>query len=238
MTESAKITVAPSSDPAAVPRRIATVPQKVPVRFADEHPTEDLVMSFPHLVIRLMIAFMGAVIVMAILAIFFNAPLEELANAQHTPNPAKAPWYFLGLQELLHYFPPVVAGILIPILVVTALVVIPYFGVNIRRKGMWEGSSARTFWILVISVATITAVTARFGAFDIVVPTLIVFCIAVVPYFSHRSDGWIGWLRRRSLAEWIMTWFVVVATVLTLAGVFFRGPGWSVVLPWAHAGPG
>ena len=52
----------------------------------------------------------------------WDAPLEELANPLQTPNPAKAPWYFLGLQELLHYFPPVVAGVLIPALVVLALI--------------------------------------------------------------------------------------------------------------------
>jgi hypothetical protein len=54
-----------------------------------------------------------------------------------TPNPAKAPWYFLGLQELLHYFPPVVGGVLIPTMVVLALIVIPYFGINIANEPLW-----------------------------------------------------------------------------------------------------
>ena len=60
-----------------------------------------------------------------------------LADPMHTPNPAKAPWYFLGLQELLHYFPPVVAGVLIPGLVVLALIVIPYFNINVEAEGFW-----------------------------------------------------------------------------------------------------
>lgn len=236
MTEPAKTIVEPSSDPAAVPKRIATVPLRVPVRFQDESPPEDLVMSFPHLVIRLMIAFMWVVIVMAVLSIFFNAPLEELANPQHTPNPAKAPWYFLGLQELLHYFPPVVAGILIPALVVVALVVIPYFGVNIRREQLWERHPRSTFRIMGIVVLAVTALTVHVEAYDIALPGLAVFAVAAVPYFSRRETGWIGWLRKRSLAEWIMTWFVVVATVLTLVGMLFRGPGWSLVAPWTSAG--
>jgi hypothetical protein len=64
---------------------------------------------------------------LVVIALIWNAPLESLADPTHTPNPAKAPWYFLGLQELLHYFPPVVPGVLIPGLVMMALIVIPYF---------------------------------------------------------------------------------------------------------------
>jgi len=236
MTESDKKTVVSSSDPEAVPKRIATVPLRVPVRFQDEAPAEDLVMSFPHLVIRLVIAFMWVVILMSALSIFFNAPLEELANPHHTPNPAKAPWYFLGLQELLHYFPPVVAGILIPALVIVALVVIPYFGVNVRREGLWERRPKTTFRVMALLVLGVTALTVKFGAYDIAVPGLVVFGVAIVPYFFPGNSGWIGWLRRRSLAEWIMTWFAVVATILTLVGILFRGPGWSLVLPWMRGG--
>ncbi len=69
------------------------------------------------------------------MSLFWDAPLEGLADPMQTPNPAKAPWYFLGLQELLHYFPPVVGGVLIPTLVVIALIVIPYFNVNVEAAG-------------------------------------------------------------------------------------------------------
>ena len=54
---------------------------------------------------------MSLAIALVWIALIFNAPLEGLADPSHTPNPAKAPWYFLGLQEMLHYFPPVVAGV-------------------------------------------------------------------------------------------------------------------------------
>ena len=76
-------------------------------------------------------------LVLVLLSLLWDAPLEGLANPMQTPNPAKAPWYFLGLQELLHYFPPVVAGVLIPTLVVLALVVIPYFDINVQADGFW-----------------------------------------------------------------------------------------------------
>ena len=71
-------------------------------------------MTYPHLLVRKAIVFEVLIIAMVIVALFWDAPLEQLANPLLTPNPAKAPWYFLGLQELLHFFPPFVAGILIP----------------------------------------------------------------------------------------------------------------------------
>jgi hypothetical protein len=64
---------------------------------------EDLVMTLPHLVVRELVAFLGLSLGLVLMAILVDAPREEVANPLKTPNPAKAPWYFLGLQELLHY---------------------------------------------------------------------------------------------------------------------------------------
>ena len=85
---------------------------------------EELVMTFPYAVAMEIICFEIVTIVIVLLSLLFDAPLEEIANPTLTPNPAKAPWYFLGLQELLHYFPPVVAGVILPTLVVISLIVI------------------------------------------------------------------------------------------------------------------
>ncbi|RMI13307.1 MAG: hypothetical protein D6681_05970 [Calditrichaeota bacterium] len=221
-----------NADAREVPRRIAYFPRQTPARFQEEKPTEKLVMTFPNLILREVICFQILVIVLAIMALLFDAPLEELANPQHTPNPAKAPWYFLGLQELLHSFPPVVAGVIIPLLVIIALVVIPYVEINIKREGLWIHNPHRTFMMLSATVLAVVLVTGAYGAFSIAVPTLLLYGVAVIPYFKRQETGWIGWLARRSLAEWIMTWFVIVTTVLTLIGTFFRGPGWSWVWPW------
>ena len=95
------------------PRRVALV--RPDTRPAVRRREEKYVMTFPHLIIREVILFQVVVIGLAAgRAILFDAPLEGIANPLETPNPAKAPWYFLGLQELLHYFPPVVAGVLMP----------------------------------------------------------------------------------------------------------------------------
>ncbi|MDP4219204.1 MAG: hypothetical protein Q8896_02110, partial [Bacteroidota bacterium] len=93
-----------SSDAKKIPRRVEFVKDRTAARVRQEE--TETVMTVPNLVVREIIAFMILVIVLSLLSLFFNAPLEWEANPQHTPNPAKAPWYFLGLQELLHYFPP------------------------------------------------------------------------------------------------------------------------------------
>lgn len=232
MSEVPKYKVEECADPVEVPRRVAVFPWKVSARFQEEKPAEKLVMTFPNLIIREAICFQLVVIVVALLALFFNAPLEELANPKHTPNPAKAPWYFLGLQELLHSFPPVVAGVFLPGLVIIALIIIPYFEINIKREGLWLHKPRQAFYNLSIAVAITAGFFAYFHTYSIAIPTLLLYGIAVIPYFTRRDSGWIHWLAHRSLAEWIMTWFVVVTTVLTLIGTFFRGPGWSWVWPW------
>src|ERR1019366_7756770 len=91
---------------------------------------DNYVMTFPEGLFRGAVAIEVLALALVLLALLWDAPLEELANPLQTPNPAKAPWYFLGLQELLHYFPPVVAGVLIPAVVILALIAIPYFHIN------------------------------------------------------------------------------------------------------------
>src|SRR5712691_13106339 len=98
---------------------------------------EDQVQTYPEVLFRAAVAIEVLTIILVWIALLFNAPLEGIADPSHTPNPAKAPWYFLGLQEMLHYFPPIVAGVLVPGLVVMALIVIPYFKVNIEADGLF-----------------------------------------------------------------------------------------------------
>src|SRR3990172_3338645 len=111
-----------------------------------------MVMTFPNLVVKEIIAFQVMVIVLVLISLFVDAPLEWIANPDHTPNPAKAPWYFLGLQELLHYFPPVVGGVILPALAVVALIVVPYFRVNIKREGLWKEHRRGAVLTLVVAV--------------------------------------------------------------------------------------
>jgi quinol-cytochrome oxidoreductase complex cytochrome b subunit len=100
---------------------------------------EDEVFAWPHLVFRELLLFLLTVAVVLFLAVFWNAPLEELANAVHPPNPAKAPWYFLGLQELVSYS-AFWGGVVVPALLVTALVLLPYLDRQPKGTGRWFAS--------------------------------------------------------------------------------------------------
>ena len=189
-------------------------------------------MTVPHLVIREAIAFMVMVILLALVSLFFNAPLEWIANPEHTPNPAKAPWYFLGLQELLHYFPPIVAGVILPTLAVLALIVIPYFRVNVKREGLWQKGRKRNLVLVIVGAGTLSVVLLIYNVYAMLIPTLLVAAVMVTPAFLRRPDGAIAWLGSRPLSWWIMTWFVIIVVVLTAIGTLFRGPEWSWTWPW------
>ncbi len=219
-----------SSDTKKVPKRVAFIKGRTAARVRQED--EEMVMTVPHLVVREAIAFMLMVIVLAAVSLFFNAPLEWVANPEHTPNPAKAPWYFLGLQELLHYFPPIVAGVILPTLVVLGLIVIPYVKVNRKREGLWIDRRRSTLVGVLAVTAVLSAVLLLFDVYAMVIPTLLLAGLMILPYFVRRPSGTVAWLASRPLSWWIMTWFVVVVVVLTLIGILFRGPEWSWTWPW------
>src|SRR5512146_3112673 len=147
MSESQKPYVAGmASDQRKNPVRVAFLTRRTSP--AVQVPDEEHLMTYPGVLLRVAVAIELMAIFLVFLALLWNAPLEGLADPMHTPNPAKAPWYFLGLQELLHYFPPVVAGVLIPGLVVMALIVIPYFNINIEAEGFWLRNRTRKLAII------------------------------------------------------------------------------------------
>jgi cytochrome b/b6/petD-like protein len=234
--EKDKIETGFSSDAKKEPRRVVFVTKKTSAKVVGERGTQ--LMTFPHLLIREAIAFQVLVIAMVVVALFWDAPLEQLANPLLTPNPAKAPWYFLGLQELLHFFPPFVAGILIPTLVVIALIVIPYFNVNIEGRALWAHRPAQHLRSILVVVLILLAFLAVFHAWTIFVPTALVATLLVFSYTGKQAaKGWLQSLGSKPLSWWIMTWFIAVSICLTAVGTFFRGPGWSWVWPWGtHAG--
>ncbi len=230
MADSKDFEVTSSSDAKRVPKRLAFIKDRTAPRVRSEE--EDMVMTVPNLVVREVIAFEVMVIVLAIISLLFNAPLEWVANPEHTPNPAKAPWYFLGLQELLHYFPPIVAGVLVPTLAVIALIVIPYVPINLKREGLWKEHPQQTLTVVLAVVGVLSVVLLLFKVYAMVIPTWVVTAAMIVPYFSKQEGGLVGWLRTRPLSWWIMTWFVVIVVVLTAIGTLFRGPEWSWTWPW------
>jgi quinol-cytochrome oxidoreductase complex cytochrome b subunit len=154
-------------------RLLALVKQDAVVRVQKE--PDDTVMTWPHL---LSIEFLAAGVMsvfLLLMGLFINSPLEELANGNVTPAVAKAPWYFLGLQELLAYFHPTVAGFMTPVFVLVGAALIPY-----------------------VDRGNVDA--------------------------HHPSE--------RKTAIVLFTLFCILGLTLTFIGIFFRGPGYSFVIPY------
>ena len=123
----------------------------------------------------LRIEFLAAVIVTAILMVWsiaLDAPLEEPANPTLTMNPAKAPWYFLGLQEMLVYFDPWIAGVVMPTLVIVGLIVIPYIDTNPLGNGYYTFKQRKS------------AICAFLFGF------IVLWCVMVVIGTIIRGPGW------------------------------------------------
>jgi quinol-cytochrome oxidoreductase complex cytochrome b subunit len=136
---------------------------------------QDKVHVWPHLLVVEFVAALACTAFVLIFSVFVNAPLLELANVNQTPNPSKAPWYFLGLQELLAYFHPTVAGVLVPTFVLVGAALIPY----IDRENV----------------------------------------LAVRP-------------SERKTAVMLFTFFCILGLIVTFVGIFFRGPGYTFVIPY------
>ena len=154
-------------------RTLAVVKQEAITRV--EKPLEDSVFVWPHLLVREFFAAAIVMVMITLLSLVIDAPLQGPADPNTTPNPAKAPWYFLGLQELLHYFQPNSAGVMIPGMTLLALAVLPYVDRNPSRA---------------------------------------------------YAD--------RKVAITTFTMFLGFWAFITLAGSFFRGPGWAWEWPWQH----
>ena len=153
-------------------QRLLTVVKAGAIQGTTTEPS-DKVNVWPHLLAIEFVAVLAMLALLTLMSAFIDAPLLEFANFNAQPNPSKAPWYFLGLQELLAYFDPQVAGVIIPGFGLAALAFIPYIDRN---------------------------------------PSV------------RPSD--------RKLAFAIFTVFFMSASILTIFGSFFRGPGFNFTFPW------
>jgi hypothetical protein len=109
---------------------------EVPIKKASG-PGDDKLHTWPHLVRVEFLVALFTIVLLLVWSLVVDAPLEEPANPARTPNPSKAPWYFLGLQELLVYFDPWHAGVVAPTLIIVGLMAIPYIDINPRGNGYY-----------------------------------------------------------------------------------------------------
>jgi len=145
-------------------RLLALVKQDAVVRVQKE--PDDTVMTWPHL---LSIEFFAAAmmsIFLILMGVFINAPLEELANANVTPAVAKAPWYLVGLQELLAYFHPTVGGVIVPTVVLVGAALVPFIDRGHKGDGGSPRPSDRKVGVMLFTIVMAAGMTITFlGAF-------------------------------------------------------------------------
>jgi hypothetical protein len=141
-------------------RLLALVPPEGVQRVEREQ--GDRVNTFPHLLIQELLSLIIVTAALIVFSTFVNAPLRELANPNLTPNPSKAPWYFLGLQELLRYFHPMVAGVIVPTLFFGLLFVLPYADRNPSSKPGDRKIAIVLFTMLLMFLMILTIIGAFF----------------------------------------------------------------------------
>ncbi|MBI5302516.1 MAG: cytochrome b N-terminal domain-containing protein [Chloroflexi bacterium] len=190
---------------------------------------------------------MVALATLVVWAALVNAPLEALANPDASPNPAKAAWYFMGIQELLLHFHPLVGAIIIPTLGLLGLGALPYMDSDMNSVGIYF-RSRRGRWLALFSAATGVLLTALYIVLDEYVidfagwfyglPALVSNGILPLILLILGIIGYYEFVRRAFRAtkcEGVLSVFVLVLAgfiVLTLVGVFFRGAGMQLMFPW------
>ena len=164
-TSMASTPVELSSKPDVIDGRrvLGVVPGKPVAGERKEPDDDDMVMVWPHLLVRHALAALVVMLAVLIISIFFDAPLRAIANPTLTPNPEKAPWYFAALQELLAHFHPLVAGVLIPGAIVVGLVALPYIdrSLYLRPKHRKVAVTAFTAFAVIWLILTLVGFMSR-----------------------------------------------------------------------------
>lgn len=205
------------------------------------------VTTIPHLVSRELVFAVVMLALIVLWASWVNAPLEAAADPDHSPNPAKAAWYFMGLQELLLHFHPVFAAIVIPGVALTALALLPYTRFDMDAEGIWFRSQHGR-WLALVGAVFGLVTTPVFVLLDEVVidwpslmpglPTVIsngwvpfaLLVLGLIAYYSVLRG-----LLRATRCEARQSLFVALVTafvVLTVIGIAFRGEGMALMWPW------
>jgi len=201
---------------------------------------EQTVSSWPHLIIRLVALFMFTFALSAVYAYFIDAPLKEMANPAVPENPAKAPWYFLGLQELVSYS-AFMGGVGIPTIALIGLALIPYLDRKDQEIGRWfdnkDGKMVAlvSFIYSVVVVVGILIFTVKYGWLRNWYPDIQQLVITFVNPGTVLVSFFVLWSficmakykSTRMAAIALFTCFLVAFTILTYFGTVHRGPNWD-----------
>ena len=195
----------------------------------EKEEAEEKVMVFPYLIYIEFVVALFYAILLVVWSIFLKAPLEEPANPTISPNPSKAPWYFLGLQEMLVYYDPWIAGVLLPTLIILGLCALPYIDNDPKTSGYYSFRQRRWgitaflfgFWILwILLIVTGTFLRGPnwnfFGPFE----TWDVHKVVPLVNVNLSEFIFIKWLGQ-GLPK---TWFIREAPGIALVAFYFLVP--------------
>ena len=163
----ATVSVRPAAPPADLPegvrhQRLLTVVKARAIQQVKADPT-DKVNTWPHLMITEFTALLAMTAFLLVLSVILQAPLLEAANFNATPNPSKAPWYFLGLQEMLSYFDPQIAGVTVPTVIgIVGFMMIPYIDRNPSTRPSDRKLAIMLYTIFLTGSATLTILGVLF----------------------------------------------------------------------------
>ncbi|MDP2726738.1 MAG: menaquinol-cytochrome C reductase [Dehalococcoidia bacterium] len=214
-----------------------------------EREPEDTETTWPHLVVWEFVAAMLFIAILLVISWLVNAPLVDHANPDLTPNPSKAPWYFLNLQELLLHMHPSLAGVIVPALLLLWLMAIPYLDNTTEGQGQWFASQRGAPIALFSSVfaAVLVGAMVLFDEYlgvrrllaPLGVPTFVIETIIPIavmlgfPAILLRLVKAIwGQVNQRDKLMALFFGFVATYLVLTIIGTAFRGPGMHLIWPW------
>ena len=198
------------------------------------------VLTLPNLLVREIAVALVLIAFVLLLSVFFNAPLGEPANPGLSPNPTKAPWYFMGFQEILLHFHPLTALCLIPALMIIGLLAIPYVRYPFNAAGVWFVSKTGRRMALVAAVAALIVTPIGVIADEYVLDHLslmsglLLLFVVLLGFYSF-----VLLMKRRYSAnknEIVLMGFVFFLTafvLLTVTGIWFRGSGMALSWPWS-----
>jgi len=207
---------------------------------------DDTIFSFPIVLLWETILLLAVTLSIFLFSLVKQAPLDEIANPMVTTDPAKAPWYFVGLQELLEHMHPTVAGVLIPAALIGFLVALPYIDQARTGAGIWFSSTRGkriTFLTAVYTLIVMPAYIALDNMFTLremlrdtmpqwvangLLPAAILLALVAIPVLVLR----LAKANRHEILLALFTVMFVSAVIFTLSGFLFRGPGFKLYWPW------
>ena len=202
--------------------------------------------AFPVVLLWEVVLLLGVTLAIFLFSLVKQAPLEEIANPLVTTDPAKAPWYFIGLQELLEHMHPTLAGVIIPTVLVLFLVALPYLDHSRASVGVWF-SSARGKRIVALTALYTLIVMPAYIALDNPFSLRELLREAAPPWVSQGLlpaaiiavlvglPALVLWRLKANARELMLALFTVMfvsAIVFTVSGFLFRGPGFKLYWPW------